>query len=129
MQRVNNGVLPLVMGVLLHDRSCRFVRAEEWRRDCERKDDGGRDDTGERCRRLRVVSGCFQQYSLIFLRMETNFCHACKCLRVYSMYRRTIDALYFRYGTRRTGKRKRGGKKKRKAHTTFHLHFLLLADL
>jgi len=34
VQRVNNGVLPLVMGVLLHDRSCRFVRAEEWRRDC-----------------------------------------------------------------------------------------------
>lgn len=29
MQRVNNGVLSLVMGVLLHDRSCRFVRAEE----------------------------------------------------------------------------------------------------
>lgn len=24
VQRVNNGVLPLVMGVLLHDRSCRF---------------------------------------------------------------------------------------------------------
>lgn len=29
VQRVNNGVLPFVMGVLLHDCSCRFVRAKE----------------------------------------------------------------------------------------------------
>lgn len=54
-------------------------------------------DTGE----MSKVEGCvwvLSTISLIFLRTETNFCHACKRLRVYSMYRRTIDALYFRYG-------------------------------
>lgn len=61
------------------------------------------------------MSGCFQYIAnFLILLTETNFCHACKCLRVYSMYKRTIDALYFRYGEKYTGKGER--EEKRKAH-------------
>lgn len=76
------------------------------------KDDEGWDDTGEMGR----FEGCvwvLSTISLIFLRMKTNFCHACKCLRVYSMYRHALSTLYFRYGEK-YGKEKT--EKKREAH-------------
>lgn len=126
VQRVNNGVLPLVMGVLLHDRSCRFVRAEKWRHEWQRKDK-------EECGMIRVkrrrVEGCvwvLSTISLIFLRTETNFCVTRVNVYVCTRCIGALSTHYFRYGEREIWERENEKKKK---HTTFHLHFLLLADL
>lgn len=71
------------------------------------------------------VEGCVWVLSTIynFLTYGNEFlCHACKCLRVCTRCIGALSTHYFRYGEKH-GKTT----KKKEAHSTFHLHFLLLA--
>lgn len=57
--------------------------------------------------------------------METNFCVTRVNVYVYTRCIGALSTHYFRYGEREIWERENEKKKR----TTFHLHFLLLADL
>lgn len=106
--------------MLLHDRIVLLARKNEGVNEGRGTTKGGR---GRRRhgRDARRVEGCVWVLSISLISLSCVWKRiSVTRVNVYSMYRRTIDALYFRYGEKYTGRIKLGrerGEKKSTRHS------------